>query len=112
MPGFDGTGPMGMGPMTGGGRGFCSPYSPLRAAAGFTPPAYWPRPVGALPTVALPPVPAYAPGYYSPAWFGRGVWPQMMGGMPRRWGSRGGRGRGGRRGHGGFPFATYRGYPW
>ena len=25
MPGFDGTGPMGMGPKTGGGRGFCSP---------------------------------------------------------------------------------------
>ena len=25
MPGFDGTGPMGMGPMTGGGIGFCSP---------------------------------------------------------------------------------------
>lgn len=25
MPGFDGTGPWGMGPMTGGGRGFCSP---------------------------------------------------------------------------------------
>ena len=23
MPGFDGTGPRGMGPMTGGGRGFC-----------------------------------------------------------------------------------------
>lgn len=23
MPGFDGTGPMGMGPMTGGGRGLC-----------------------------------------------------------------------------------------
>ena len=23
MPGGDGTGPMGMGPMTGGGRGFC-----------------------------------------------------------------------------------------
>jgi len=28
MPGFDGTGPMGMGPMTGGGRGFCA--IPLR----------------------------------------------------------------------------------
>ena len=28
MPGFDGTGPMGMGPMTGGGRGFCA--VPLR----------------------------------------------------------------------------------
>ncbi len=26
MPGFDGTGPMGMGSMTGGGRGFCSPW--------------------------------------------------------------------------------------
>ena len=25
MPGFDGTGPNGMGPMTGGGRGFCGP---------------------------------------------------------------------------------------
>lgn len=25
MPGFDGTGPMGMGPTTGAGRGFCSP---------------------------------------------------------------------------------------
>ena len=24
MPGFNGTGPRGMGPMTGGGRGFCS----------------------------------------------------------------------------------------
>jgi len=24
MPGFDGTGPMGVGPMTGGGRGFCA----------------------------------------------------------------------------------------
>ncbi len=26
MPGFDGMGPRGMGPMTGGGRGFCSPW--------------------------------------------------------------------------------------
>ena len=25
MPGFDGTGPAGMGPMTGGGRGYCNP---------------------------------------------------------------------------------------
>lgn len=25
MPGFDGTGPAGMGPMTGGGRGWCNP---------------------------------------------------------------------------------------
>jgi hypothetical protein len=26
MPGLDGTGPLGTGPMTGGGRGFCSPW--------------------------------------------------------------------------------------
>ena len=26
MPALDGTGPMGMGPMTGGGRGRCNPY--------------------------------------------------------------------------------------
>jgi len=26
MPGCDGTGPKGMGPMTGGGRGFCSSF--------------------------------------------------------------------------------------
>ena len=25
MPGFDGTGPMGQGPMTGGARGYCNP---------------------------------------------------------------------------------------
>lgn len=25
MPGYDGTGPAGRGPMTGGGRGFCNP---------------------------------------------------------------------------------------
>ena len=32
MPGFDRTGPMGAGPMTGGRRGFCNP-----ASAGFGP---------------------------------------------------------------------------
>jgi hypothetical protein len=26
MPGRDGTGPLGLGPMTGGGRGLCNPY--------------------------------------------------------------------------------------
>jgi hypothetical protein len=31
MPGFDGTGPRGLGPMTGGGRGFCA--IPLRSAS-------------------------------------------------------------------------------
>ncbi|HPN72428.1 MAG TPA: DUF5320 domain-containing protein [Candidatus Omnitrophota bacterium] len=32
MPGFDGTGPAGMGPMTGGGRGFCALPAGGRAA--------------------------------------------------------------------------------
>ena len=42
MPGFDGTGPRGMGPMTGGGRGFCSPWG-IGAArrAGVVPPYAW-----------------------------------------------------------------------
>jgi len=31
MPGFNGTGPMGQGPLTGGGRGFCA------APVGYTP---------------------------------------------------------------------------
>jgi len=42
MPGFDGTGPMGQGPMTGGGRGFCAMpytgYGPYRH--GFQAPYY------------------------------------------------------------------------
>ena len=32
MPGFDGSGPMGAGPMTGGARGYCNPVN-----AGFNP---------------------------------------------------------------------------
>ncbi|MCK9554848.1 DUF5320 domain-containing protein [bacterium] len=35
MPGFDGTGPLGQGPMTGGGRGFCVlPEGTSRGTAG------------------------------------------------------------------------------
>ena len=33
MPGFDGTGPMGQGPMTGGGRGYCA--MPVRGAGPY-----------------------------------------------------------------------------
>jgi len=38
MPGFDGTGPRGRGPMTGGGRGFCvlrAPSKPDESVTGF-----------------------------------------------------------------------------
>ncbi len=35
MPGFDGTGPQGRGPMTGGGRGFCAvPFDGFRSFSG------------------------------------------------------------------------------
>ncbi len=44
MPGFDGTGPGGMGPMTGGGRGFCSPWG-VRSA-GYAYGNYASRPYG------------------------------------------------------------------
>ena len=38
MPGYDGTGPKGLGPMTGGGRGFCLlkfPGAPNESLTGF-----------------------------------------------------------------------------
>lgn len=35
MPGFDGKGPAGVGPMTGGGRGFCASPHPGMAAQPF-----------------------------------------------------------------------------
>jgi hypothetical protein len=48
MPGFNGTGPWGMGPMTGGGRGFCAvPLHrtwPTYAGRGFATPYYRPAP--------------------------------------------------------------------
>jgi hypothetical protein len=51
MPGFDGTGPMGMGPMTGGGRGLCSPWGVRTAGTygfprwtGYAYPYYGPGP--------------------------------------------------------------------
>ena len=41
MPGLDGTGPRGMGPMTGGGRGWCNPlWAGYGASAGFGYPYY------------------------------------------------------------------------
>ncbi len=48
MPGFDGTGPRGMGPMTGGGRGFCSPRGIGAALRGY----------------GIPPVTGYGYPYY------------------------------------------------
>ena len=41
MPGFDGTGPMGMGSMTGGGRGPCNPYGKSIGRGGSNPRVGW-----------------------------------------------------------------------
>jgi len=60
MPGFDGTGPRGMGPMTGGGRGFCSPWGIGAATRGYR----------------LPRGVAYPPRYYGA--YGFGPFPSMM----------------------------------
>jgi hypothetical protein len=59
MPGLDGTGPMGMGPMTGGGRGFCGPWG-----AG-----------AALRTYSFPRWSGYAYPYYRPGPFFLGAGP-------------------------------------
>jgi hypothetical protein len=37
MPAFDGTGPQGMGPKTGGGRGFCPPGASMYASGYINP---------------------------------------------------------------------------
>ena len=60
MPGLDGTGPRGMGPMTGGGRGFCSPWGTSTAPRGY----------GAYPGT----------GYGHPYYSGVGISPPFYGG--------------------------------
>ncbi|MFQ6100947.1 MAG: DUF5320 domain-containing protein [Anaerolineae bacterium] len=78
MPGFDGTGPAGMGPMTGGARGWCNPYSPMYGGYGPYRPLY------------PPPVRPYYGGY--PAIYrlgrrmGRGFWGLGRSGRGRGWG--------------------------
>jgi hypothetical protein len=73
MPGLDGTGPAGMGPMTGGARGWCNPYN--APYAGYGP--------------YRPPYPAPVWGYRRPFGLGRPRW-----GIRRGFWGRGGRGGG------------------
>jgi hypothetical protein len=77
MPRFDGTGPAGMGPMTGGGRGWCTPYGPTY------------RGYGAYPA----PPPAYYSGYPPARGAGRPRWGLGQGWGQRPWGGRGRRRR-------------------
>jgi len=93
MPGLNGTGPARMGPMTGGGRGWCNPYSPFHA--GYGPyPARSPYPYRPYAPVTgqlawgygLRPYGGYPWGYGlgRPRWGLRGFWGRGMG-----WGGRG-----------------------
>jgi hypothetical protein len=65
MPGFNGTGPAGMGPMTGGARGYCNPsqiaYGPALASA----PGYWGAGYGR----------GFGRSFGRGRGFGRGLWP-------------------------------------
>ena len=90
MPGFDGTGPRGMGPMTGGGRGFCNPYY----AQGRTPyiganPYSTPYSTGYMPPYGAGYSTPYAAYPYGAYGFGRG----FGGGRGFGWGRGFGRGR-------------------
>lgn len=61
MPGFDGTGPRGMGPMTGGMRGWCSGFMPRPWSVDGRWPSY------GYPSAFPPVVPRYTP-YPATAW--------------------------------------------
>lgn len=93
MPGFDGTGPQGLGPMTGGGRGFCA------LPAGRAPVAYPQAPTYSA-WGALNPLRWIAARWGSTAPWGCNAWgynvPWSYGGFRGRGGGWGrGRGRGG-----------------
>ena len=93
MPGFDGTGPMGLGPMTGGGRGYCvvpvGGWGPARPVYDYGVGAAYPPYYGWAPPVqAAPPV---------QPWYG---WAPPVGYGWWRFGPRGWRGFGGWRGRG------------
>lgn len=96
MPGFDGSGPAGAGPFTGGGRGYCA------ANLDNIPP----RTTGGLNRGSLPGTAAVAEQPPAPIFAGRRYVPVRAGFGGRR-GFSNRRGRGAGRGRGGGP--TFRG---
>lgn len=76
MPGFDGTGPRGLGPMTGGGRGFCNPYSPLYGM-GYP----YSRPYPVMPRYGAIPYGAYGATPYAGAVTPYGGFPSAQAGL-------------------------------
>ena len=108
MPWGDGTGPMGLGPMTGRAAGYCAGYPVpgyMNPAVGYGRPGL-PGLYGGVPYGAPY---GYAPGPYgvAPGWFGG-----FRRGFGRGWGRGMGWGRGFGRGRWrGRAFAPYA-YPW
>ena len=92
MPGFDGTGPLGMGPMTGRGMGYC--VMPLSGPGAVRFPYSYAGAYGLPRRTGYP----YFSGlpYYSSLGLGYNLfWPRRFGrGFGRGWGRGFGRGRG------------------
>ena len=74
MPGFDGTGPAGMGPMTGWGQGYCITSRPAYAPRPLYGPVYQP--------------PAHGFGFAGGPGFGRGIANRGIYGYGRGYGRR------------------------
>jgi hypothetical protein len=90
MPGFDGTGPRGMGPMTGGARGFCNPYyAGTRSSFMGSYPYSAPYGMGYTPPYGVGYTTPYAGYPYAAYGFGR----RFGGGRGFGWGRGFGRGR-------------------
>ena len=96
MPGFDGTGPRGMGPMTGRGEGYCAFMFPSprtgKSAYGYAGLAGVPGEIGDYRPMPLAYGPAIRTGVVSGRFFG---WSRlgMLRGFGRGMGRRRGRGR-------------------
>ena len=75
MPGFDGTGPRGLGPMTGGRRGFCNPNYAGMGTQGspYARPYGWGAPYGGYGMYPNAPYQAYPYGGYGGFGWGRGM---------------------------------------
>jgi hypothetical protein len=90
MPGFNGTGPSGRGPLSGGGRGYCAivvpPAGSEQAPYGYAglqgSPVIMDAAEGVEPTAAAPTIPRPGPG----PWGAHGGWRGGRGGDRRgRW---------------------------
>ncbi|MGQ9695784.1 MAG: DUF5320 domain-containing protein [Thermodesulfobacteriota bacterium] len=78
MPALDGTGPMGLGPMTGGGRGWCNPYYARVRAPMFGYPYLQHFGWGRMPYGY-----GFSPGFFNPYFMGFRAFPHRFLGRGR-----------------------------